>query len=62
MLIYRVITIFPQMFASPLDHSILKGPWRKDFDLGSVGGPARLHYDRHHVTDDSLTAVDKAWS
>ncbi|MBM4261722.1 MAG: tRNA (guanosine(37)-N1)-methyltransferase TrmD [Deltaproteobacteria bacterium] len=52
MLKFTVLTLFPEMFASPLRHSILKKAQEKNLlavDLANIRDYAA---DKHHVTDD----------
>ena len=53
MLNFTVITIFPQMFASPLDHSILKRAQEKTLISVRLVDLRDYTVDRHRVTDDS---------
>jgi tRNA (guanine37-N1)-methyltransferase len=53
MLNFTVITIFPQMFASPLDHSILKRAQEKALISVRLVDLRDYTVDRHRVTDDS---------
>ena len=52
MLVFTVITIFPEMFASPLGHSILKKAQEKALIAVHLVDPRSYTTDRHHVTDD----------
>ena len=52
MLNFTVITIFPQMFASPLDHSILKRAQEKALISVRLVDLRDYTVDRHRVTDD----------
>ena len=52
MLNFTVITIFPQMFASPLGHSILKRAQEKALISVRLVDLRDYTSDRHHVTDD----------
>ena len=52
MLSFTVITIFPQMFESPLNHSILKKAREKGLIDFHFIDPRDHTIDRHHVTDD----------
>ena len=52
MLVFTVITIFPEMFASPLGHSILKKAQEKALIAVRLVDPRSYTTDRHHVTDD----------
>jgi len=52
MLVFTVITIFPEMFASPLGHSILKKAQEKALIAVHLIDPRSYTTDRHHVTDD----------
>ena len=52
MLNFTVITLFPQMFESPLAHSILKKAQGKGLISVRLVDPRNYTTDRHHVTDD----------
>ncbi len=52
MLNFTVITIFPEMFASPLSHSILKKAQEKEMISVRVVDLRDYAMDRHRVTDD----------
>jgi tRNA (guanine37-N1)-methyltransferase len=52
MLNFTVITIFPQMFASPLGHTILKKAQEKNLIAVRLVDLRDYTTDRHHVTDD----------
>ena len=52
MLNFTVVTIFPQMFASPLGHSILKRAQEKALISVRLVDLRDYAADRHHVTDD----------
>jgi len=52
MLKFTVVTIFPQMFASPLGHSILKRAQEKGLISVRLVDLRDYAADRHHVTDD----------
>ena len=52
MLNFSVITIFPQMFASPLGHSILKRAREKNLISVSLIDLRDYATDRHRMTDD----------
>jgi tRNA (guanine37-N1)-methyltransferase len=52
MLKFTVITLFPEMFASPLGHSILKRAQEKSLVSVRLVDPRDYATDRHHVTDD----------
>jgi tRNA (guanine37-N1)-methyltransferase len=52
MLNFTVITIFPRMFDSPLDHSILKKAQEKGLIKFNFIDPRDHTTDRHHMTDD----------
>src|SRR5215470_2599024 len=52
MLKFTVITIFPQMFASALDHSILRIAREKTLISVRLVDLRDYTTDRHHVTDD----------
>ena len=49
---FTVITLFPQMFASLLGHSILKKAQDKGLISVHMVDPRSYTTDRHHVTDD----------
>ena len=53
MLNFTVITIFPEMFASPLSHSILKKAQEKEMISVRVVDLRDYATDRHRTTDDS---------
>jgi len=53
MLNFTVITIFPEMFASPLSHSILKRAQEKGMISVRTVDLRDYAADRHRVTDDS---------
>ncbi|HXV79685.1 MAG TPA: tRNA (guanosine(37)-N1)-methyltransferase TrmD [Candidatus Binatia bacterium] len=53
MLNITVVTLFPQMFESPLGHSILKRAQDKGLISVRLVDPRVYTTDRHHVTDDS---------
>jgi tRNA (guanine37-N1)-methyltransferase len=53
MLNFTIITIFPQMFDSPLGHSILKKAREKGLIKIAVVNPRSYTTDRHHSTDDT---------
>jgi tRNA (guanine37-N1)-methyltransferase len=53
MLNFAVITLFPQMFDSPLGHSILKRAQDKGLISIRLVDPRDYASDRHHVTDDA---------
>ena len=52
MLNFTVVTLFPQMFESPLAHSILKKAQEKGLISVRLVDPRDYTTDRHHVTDD----------
>jgi len=52
MLNFTVVTLFPQMFESPLGYSILKKAQEKGLISIRLVDPRRFATDRHHVTDD----------
>lgn len=52
MLTFTVITIFPQMFASSLGHSILKRAQEKNLVKFNLIDPRDYTTDKHHMTDD----------
>src|SRR5215208_593965 len=52
MLIFTVITIFPQMFASLLGHSILKRAQENNLVKVNLVDLRDYTTDKHHVTDD----------
>src|SRR5262249_22284584 len=52
MLNFTVVTLFPQMFDSPLGHSILKKAQEKGLVSMRLVDPRAFTADRHHVTDD----------
>ena len=52
MLAFNIITLFPQMFASLLGHSILKKAQDKSLIAIHLVDPRSYTTDRHHVTDD----------
>ena len=52
MLRFTLITLFPQMFESPLNYSILKKAQEKGLIQFHVIDPRTFATDRHHVTDD----------
>lgn len=52
MLNVTVVTLFPQMFESPLGHSILKRAQEKGLISIRLVDPRTYTTDRHHVTDD----------
>jgi len=53
MLDFTVITIFPEMFASPLGHSILKKAQEKGLISVRLVDPRDYTTDRHRTVDDS---------
>jgi tRNA (guanine37-N1)-methyltransferase len=53
MLSFTIITIFPRMLDSPLDHSILKKAHDKGLVKFSFIDPRDHTTDRHRITDDS---------
>ena len=50
---FTIITIFPQMFDSPLGHSILKKAREKDLIKIAFVDPRSYTTDRHHTVDDT---------
>src|SRR5947207_5408472 len=52
MLNFTVITLFPDMFTSLLDHSILKKAQEKNLIAVRLVDLRAYTTDRHHVTDD----------
>src|SRR5215471_20261655 len=52
MLNFTIVTLFPQMFDSPLGHSILKKAQEKGLVSVRLVDPRAFTIDRHHVTDD----------
>jgi len=52
MLTFTVITIFPQMFASSLGHSILKRAQEKNLVKFNLIDLRDYTTDKHHITDD----------
>ena len=52
MLTFTVITIFPQMFASSLGHSILKRAQEKNLVKINLIDLRDYTTDKHHMTDD----------
>lgn len=53
MLNFTVITLFPDMFASPLSHSILKKAQEKGLISVRLADPRNYTTDRHRSADDS---------
>lgn len=53
MIHFTVITIFPEMFSSPLGHSILKKAQEKGLVSFRLIDPRDFTSDRHRTTDDS---------
>lgn len=53
MLNVTVVTLFPQIFESPLGHSILKRAQEKGLTSIRLVDPRAYTTDRHHVTDDA---------
>src|SRR3990167_5862449 len=53
MLNFTVITIFPEMFTSPLSHSILKKAQEKELIAVRIVDLRDYATDRHRTTDDS---------
>lgn len=49
---FTVITLFPEMFSSPLGHSILKKARENGLIRFSTIDPRSYATDRHHTTDD----------
>ena len=52
MLSFTIITIFPEMFASPLGHSILKKAQEKGLISVRLVDPREFARDKHRMTDD----------
>ena len=52
MLSFTVVTIFPEMFASPLGHSILKKAQQKGLISVRLVDPRDFTNDKHRTTDD----------
>ena len=52
MLSFTIITIFPEMFASPLGHSILKKAQEKALIAVHLVDPRDFTNDKHRTTDD----------
>jgi len=52
MLVFTVVTIFPEMFTSLIGHSILKKAQEKELIAVRLVDPRSYTADRHHVTDD----------
>ncbi|MDH3445082.1 MAG: tRNA (guanosine(37)-N1)-methyltransferase TrmD [Deltaproteobacteria bacterium] len=52
MINFTVVSIFPQMFESPLGHSILKKAQEKNLISISIVNPRDYATDRHRMTDD----------
>ena len=52
MLSFTIITIFPEMFASPLGHSILKKAQEKGLVTVRLVDPRDFTTDKHRMTDD----------
>jgi tRNA (guanine37-N1)-methyltransferase len=52
MLNFTVITLFPEMFTSPLGHSILKKAQEKNLIAVRLVNLRDYTADRHHITDD----------
>ncbi|MBI1996923.1 MAG: tRNA (guanosine(37)-N1)-methyltransferase TrmD [Deltaproteobacteria bacterium] len=52
MLSFTIITIFPEMFASPLGHSILKKAQEKGLISVRLVDPRDFATDKHRMTDD----------
>jgi tRNA (guanine37-N1)-methyltransferase len=52
MLSFTIITIFPEMFASPLGHSILKKAQEKGLISVRLVDPRDFTTDKHRMTDD----------
>ena len=53
MLNFTVITIFPQMLGSPLNHSILRKAQDNGLIKIDIVDLRNYTSDRHHTTDDS---------
>ena len=52
MLTFTIVTLFPQMFESPLSHSILKKAQEKGLISVRLVDPREFTTDRHRMTDD----------
>ena len=52
MLTFTIVTLFPAMFESPLNHSILKKAQEKGLISIGLVDPRDYTTDRHHITDD----------
>jgi tRNA (guanine37-N1)-methyltransferase len=52
MLTFTIVTLFPAMFESPLNHSILKKAQEKGLISMVLVDPRGYTTDRHHITDD----------
>jgi tRNA (guanine37-N1)-methyltransferase len=52
MLTFTIVTLFPAMFESPLNHSILKKAQEKGLISIVLVDPRGYTTDRHHITDD----------
>ena len=52
MLTFTIVTLFPAMFESPLNHSILKKAQEKGLISIDLVDPRGYTTDRHHITDD----------
>ncbi len=61
MLTFTVITIFPQMFASALGHSILKRAQEKNLLKVHLVDLRDYTTDKHKTTDDSPYGGGQGW-
>jgi tRNA (guanine37-N1)-methyltransferase len=61
MLNFTVVTLFPQMFESPLGHSILKKAQEKGLISIRLVDPRAFTTDRHRVTDDYPYGGGQGW-
>ncbi len=52
MLNFTIVTLFPAMFESPLNHSILKKAQEKGLISIVLVNPRDYTTDRHRITDD----------
>ncbi|SDD47421.1 tRNA (guanosine(37)-N1)-methyltransferase TrmD [Sporomusa acidovorans] len=48
-----IISLFPEMFAGPLGHSMLKRAQDSGLISVQVTNPRNFTYDKHHIVDDS---------
>lgn len=48
-----IISLFPEMFAGPLGHSMLKRAQDSGLISIQVTNPRNFTYDKHHIVDDS---------